>query len=112
MTRRKISERLLERIREEFPDLDIPEGAWLGRAEGSYSGWNRSSLGSWVWTVYNADGVPVSRDSRGRPLGIGSQWTMTELVRVPLAANRNSDGDVYIEPTDEWQKELRKGMKA
>lgn len=105
MTRKKVSERLLEKIREAFPHLDIPEDAWLGRSDGSYAGWNRSSLGAWVWTVYCADGVPLTRDSEGRPLAIGSQWTMTELVRVPLAANRDAGGDVHIEPTDEWQKE-------
>jgi hypothetical protein len=110
--RRKVSERLLEKIRQAFPDLDIPEGAWLGRAAGSYSGWNRSALGAWVWTVYDADGVPVHENSKGLPLAIGSQWTMTELVRMPLAANRDAGGDVHIEPSDEIQEELRKGGRA
>jgi hypothetical protein len=107
--RRKVSERLLEKIRQAFPDLDIPEGAWLGRAAGSYFGWNRSSLGAWVWTVYDADGVPIHKDSNGLPLAIGSQRTMTELVRVRLAAYPEKGGDVHIEPSDEMQEELRKG---
>lgn len=114
MTRKKVSERLLEKIREAFPHLDIPEDAWLGRSGGSYAGWNRSSLGAWVWTVYCADGVPLTRDSEGRPLAIGSQWTMTELVKVPLAANASGSnpGDICIEPTDEAQEQLRKEKKA
>ncbi|MFE0472705.1 hypothetical protein ACFW2V_13920 [Streptomyces sp. NPDC058947] len=112
MTRRKTSERLLEKIRKAFPHLDIPEGAWLGRSAGSYAGWNRSSLGAWVWTVYCADGVPLVFDSERRPLAIGSQWTMTELIRVPLAANPDRNGDVHIEPTDEAQEQLRKEKKA
>jgi hypothetical protein len=110
--RQKASERLLEKIRQAFPDLDIPEGAWLGRAEGSYSGWNRSALGAWVWTIYDANGVPIAKDSKGLPLAIGSQWTMTELVRMPLAANRDAMGDIHIEPSDEMQEELRKGRRT
>lgn len=114
MTRLKPSERLLRKIREAFPELDIPEGAWLGRAAGAYHGWNRSSLGAWVWTVYCADGAPLVRDSADRPLAIGSQFTMTELLKVPLAANPcgSNLGDIHIEPADEAQRAQGGGERA
>ena len=102
----KISERLLAMLRE-LPELDMPEGARLERAAGSYHGWNRSSLGAWVWTVVQDDGMPVTHDSEGRPMAIGSQWTMTELVRVGIVANPGDYGDIHIEPSDEAQKRLR-----
>jgi hypothetical protein len=103
--RRKVSERLLEKIRKELPELEIPEGARLERAAGAHYGWNRSSLGAWVWTVVGADGVPLHEDSEGRPMAIGSQRTMTELVRLEtLVAHRDLHGDICIEPTDEVQR--------
>jgi hypothetical protein len=104
----KPSERLLKMIRQQLPELDIPEGARLERAAGSYAGWNRTSLGAWVWTAVDANGVPLHRNSEGQPLAIGSQWTMTELVRAgSLAANPSgaNPGDIHIEPTDEKQRE-------
>lgn len=111
MTRRpKVSERLLERIRQAFPDLDIPEGARLERVVGAARGANRTE-GAWVWTVCRADGVPVCNDSQGHPLAIGSQWTMTELVGQPLAANPDLYGDIVIEPTDEVQRKIREGKR-
>lgn len=101
MTRPKISERLLKMLRE--LGLDLPEDARLERAAGSYAGWNRSSLGAWVWTAVRADGVPVHQDSKGRPMAIGSQWTMTELVRFGVEASRDSGGDIHIDPPVEAQ---------
>lgn len=98
----KVSERLLQRLREELA-LDIPEGAYLDRAPGATLGANRTG-GEWVWTVYQADHAPLATDSRGLPLAIGSQWTMTELVKYDLAANQDLYGDVVIEPTDEEQR--------
>ena len=85
----RVSEKLLQRLRNEL-DLDIPEGAW-------------------VWTVTDADGTPMARDSEGRPMAIGSQWTMTELLRLPLVAHPDLFGDIVIEPTDEAQQAMRRG---
>ncbi|MCP9209608.1 hypothetical protein [Streptomyces cucumeris] len=48
----------------------------------------------------------MHQDFNGRPLAIGSQWTMTELVKTPLVAHPDLYGDIHIEPTDEVQKEL------
>jgi hypothetical protein len=104
----KPSERLLQRLRDEL-DLDIPEGARLERAPGASAGWNRTALGAWVWTVCGADGVPLTQDSKGRPMAIGSQWTMTELVRLPLVAHPDLFGDIVIGPTDEVQQAMRRG---
>lgn len=97
----KVSERLLAKLRA-LPGLDLPEGARLERAAGAYYGWNRSSLGAWVWTVVGPDGVPLSRAADGRPRAIGSQWTMTELVRGDLMACPPDEyGDIHIEPAEQ-----------
>lgn len=95
----KTSEKLLQRMRAEL-DLEIPEGARLERAAGSYHGDNRTQ-GAWVWTVVCEDGLPLAKDSRGLPLAIGSQWAMSVLVDKPLAAHPDLFGDVQIEMTDE-----------
>ncbi|MFD8648682.1 hypothetical protein [Streptomyces mirabilis] len=100
--RRSVSERLLERLRE-IEGLYIPEGARLARAPGATRGDNRTQ-GAWVWTVVDADGTPVYKDPDGRPYAVGSHFTMTSLLRVPLAANPGWSGDVNIEPTDEHQQ--------
>ena len=103
----RVSEKLLQRLRNEL-DLDIPEGARLERAPGATRGANRTE-GPWVWTVTDADGTPMARDSEGRPMAIGSQWTMTELLRLPLVAHPDLFGDIVIEPTDEAQQAMRRG---
>lgn len=104
----KVSERLMAKLRTELPELEIPDGARLERAAGSYAGWNRSSLGAWVWTVVMADGAPLCRSSEGVPQAIGSQWTMTELLRLGVTASSpNGYGDIDIDPPDEMQRPAR-----
>lgn len=94
----KPSERLLEMLRE--AGAEIPEGARLIRAPGAYRGANRTE-GAWVWTVADADGLPVYRDSEGRPMAIGSQTPITQLVRLGVqVSDRDCNGDIYIDPPD------------
>lgn len=97
----KTSERLLAMLRQ-LPELDLPEGAHLARAAGAYSGDGRSG-GAWVWTVMNSAGIPTN---------IGSQWTMTELVRLGIEVNRDSHGDIHIEPTTETQQRLARETRT
>lgn len=99
----KTSERLLEKLRRELPELEIPEGARLERAEGSYSGDDRAQ-GAWVWRVVCAGGAASWKDPRGRYVAIGSQWTMTELVRLGVEAHREPHGDIAIDPPAEMQR--------
>jgi hypothetical protein len=103
----KTSEKLLQRLRSEL-ELDIPEGARLERSAGSYRGDNRTQ-GAWVWHVVCEDGIPLRQDSEGRPLAIGSQWTMSELVNVPLAAHPDLYGDIVIDPASEVYEAMRHG---
>lgn len=89
-------------LREQLPEGEIPEGAYLERAAGAYRGDNRTQ-GAWVWHVVTSDGIPLCKDSKGRPLAIGSQFTMTELVRTGFVANSFDYGDICIDPPDEVQ---------
>ena len=100
MKRPGVSNPQLEMLRE--LGLEIPDGARLKRAAGAYRGEARTQ-GAWVWTVTDASGTPLYRDSKGRPMAIGSQWTMTELVRLGIEAHRDTDGDISIDPPAEKQ---------
>lgn len=94
----KPSERLLKMLQE--ADLEIPEGARLERAEGAYQGENRTQ-GASVWRMVHADGLPVTKDSKGRPTTVSSQWPMTQLVRLGIqVSDRDRHGDIYIDPPD------------
>lgn len=91
----KVSERLLARLRE-LPGLDIPEGAVLKSLRPSGS---QRNLGAWSWTVCTSDGLPVYKGSDGRALAVGSQWPMSELLKLGMEANGpDCNGDVTIEP--------------
>lgn len=90
------SERLLKKLREET-DLDIPEGATLVRLYASRASVN---IGAWSWTAADANGIPLHRDSRGRPMAIGSQYTMSELLRQGIQVNSARNGDLCIDVPD------------
>lgn len=104
--RRKISETLFGRLCE-IEGLYLPEGSRLARAPGATRGDNRTQ-GAWVWTLVHANGTPVSQNEDDLAYAVGSQWTMTELVKAPLAANPDGSGDVHIEPTNDYQEAMRR----
>jgi hypothetical protein len=82
-----VQERLLKRLREELPGLDLPEGTRLVRTYRN----RRTGIGAWSWHAWG----PAGQD-----LLIGSHWSMRELLAEPaLAANYlRSAGDTCIDP--------------
>lgn len=92
----KDSERLLKKLRDET-DLEIPEGATLVRTHASRASAN---IGAWSWTVADANGVPLHRDSQGSPMAIGSQYPMGELLRRGIQVNSARGGDIDIDVPD------------
>lgn len=94
-TRPKVSERLLKRLRE--AGLDIPQDARLVRVA-AYSSPAQRSNGCWSWTVADTYGRPLTKDSAGHPMAIGSQYPMTMLLRTGFEVSRDTYGDICIDP--------------
>ncbi|MFE0490268.1 hypothetical protein [Streptomyces griseoaurantiacus] len=88
-----IDEQLLGQLR--TLGLDIPEDAQLIRIPSSRA---EKQLGAWSWTVADADGTPLTRDSQGRMMSIGSHWAVHVLAGKPVSAHPSVFGDVNIEP--------------
>lgn len=103
----KKSERLLKMLLD--AGVDLPEGTYLERASGAWCGDNRTQ-GAWVWTAVGSDGIPLYRDSKGRPRMVGSQWTMTDLVRYGFETDLDNNGDLHINLPESVQ--LRLGDEA
>lgn len=89
----KAAETLLTQLRE--LGLDIPDDAQLIRIVTSRS---ERSEGAWSWTVADADGIPLSLDSQGRAMAIGSQWAISAIAGGKIAAHPDIFGDNHIEP--------------
>jgi hypothetical protein len=77
--------------------LDIPEGAQLVRVAAARAEGHRKG-GAWSWTVADAEGTPLTQDSRGRMMAIGSYWAMGVLVGKPLVWVADLFGDISLEP--------------
>lgn len=83
------SARLIARLR--AMGLDIPEGA---RVERTYAGRLQRECGAWSWALYSATGFE---------LNIGSQFSVTRLLRGRMCASRPwgwESSDIDIDP---WQ---------
>ena len=82
----KPSERLIARLR--AMGVEIPEGATIRRTHAGY--WQKAQA-AWSWFV---------ADANGKELGIGSQISVTELLREKrlCAAEAYSDCDISIDP--------------
>lgn len=94
--RASVSERLLARLR--AAGVELPEGARLVRVHPSES---MRNVGAWSWTAADADGIPLCRDAQGRPMAVGSQYSMGELLRLGFEVNRpgfDGYGDITIDP--------------
>ena len=85
--RRKKSERLLDRLRDEL-GLDIPTDATIER---TYAGHWQKLAGAFVWTVVKEPAYPV----------IGSGYTVTKLLKRKLLHVTNYWGDLEVWPTGE-----------
>lgn len=99
----KKSERLLRMLLD--LGVELPEGTRLERAAGSWYGDNRTQ-GAWIWTAVDIRGVPVLTDPGGHRGMVGSQWTMTQLVRTGIQVSTDSSGDLQIDPVDEAQERI------
>jgi hypothetical protein len=82
-------ERLLARLRADFPELSLPEGT---RLERTYRN-RRTGTGRWSWHAFGPD---------MKDLHIGSHWSMRELLSVPRlqASYLRGAGDTCIDPEE------------
>lgn len=85
----KISEKLVARLRKEFPDLmeSIPETEKPRRL---YHGHHQRSIGAWSWCIGGKLGILTS---------IGSQWSMKEILNESkITIFHEYGGDISIIP--------------
>lgn len=89
------SEKLLARL--QAMGLELPEGARLVRANASRSA---RANGAWVWRAEGTTGwVALPTWYTSDQGGIGSQWSMTELLRRPtLGLTCNDYGEISVDP--------------
>lgn len=85
--------KLLARLRDELK-LDLPENARIERTRAGH--WQRSA-GAFVWIVL-AEGSPFLSMRV-----VGSQYTVTELIRAAHLEVDRSFGDIGICPADQWR---------
>jgi len=83
--RKPLSELLVARLQAEG---FLPGGTY--RVERLYPGYWQRKEGAWSWTAL---------DSEDREVFVGSQFTMTEMLRAPGIIQGN-DGGLYPEPND------------
>jgi hypothetical protein len=85
----KISEKLVKRLRKEFPDImvDIPETETPRRL---YHGFHQRSNGAWSWAIGGKTGILTS---------VGSQWSMEEILKEPnITIFHEYGGDLSVIP--------------
>ncbi len=79
----RLSERLLERLKTDFPNI-LPVRATLVRIRRGYKGKN---AGTWAWEVV---------DDQGKPAGIGSEDTMKRCIQATQLGSYWLRGDFLV----------------